>query len=365
MNLKVRKGDLIGAVESASKAINSRSTMPILQSILLKAKGSTLHVVGTNLELAIEARIDAEIEEEGGICVDAKLLSDLTKKFSGDDIFIESDGTNINIRNLLSEFKIVGQLAEEFPELPKLQNKNNKLSINQEKFAKAIQKVLYCFSKDEFRPVFTGIYFEIRDKKLTLVSTDGYRLSKSTVDVDDESEVSFIIPGKSLLEVNKILKGDKIEIVVYANHVEFCICNTTIMTRTIEGQYLNYKNVIPNLSQNIKIKVKRNDLIKALERTLILSNKDSHVIARAFEDKIQLFSQSSIGKIVETILCKTEGEIEIAFNTKYILEVLNAIDDEEVVFKFIDSKNPIIIEKDDFFNMTLPIIVKDNMSNVA
>jgi DNA polymerase-3 subunit beta len=359
VNVKVKKGDLIGTVESASKAINSRSTMPILQSILLKAKGSTLHVVGTNLELAIEAKIDAEIEEEGSVCIDAKLLSDLTKKFSGDDIFIESDDTNITIRNLLSEFKIVGQLAEEFPELPKLTN-GNKFSVNQGIFNKAIQNVIYCFAKEEFRPVFTGIYFEIRDKKLTLVSTDGYRLSKATIeDIYGENEISFIVPGKSLLEVNKIIKGDKIEIVVYANHVEFRTLNTTIMTRTIEGQYLNYKNVIPNLSQDIQIKVKRNDFIKALERTLILDNKESHVIARAFEDKIQLSSQSSIGKIVETILCKTEGEIEIAFNAKYILEVLNAIDDEEVVFKFIDKKNPILIEKDNFFNMTLPIVIKD------
>lgn len=340
--------------------------MPILQSILLKAKESTLHVIGTNLELTIETKIDAEIEEEGCVCIDAKLLSDLTKKFSGDDVFIESDGTSITIRNLLSEFKIVGQLAEEFPELPRLTN-GNKFSVNQGIFNKAIQKVLYCFSKDEFRPVFTGIYFEINNGKLTLVSTDGYRLSRTTVDIDGENEISFIVPGKSLLEVNKILKGDKIEIVVYANHVEFRILNTTIMTRLIEGQYLNYKNVIPNISQNIQVKIKKNDFMRALERTLIFNNKNNYVILKNYNNKVHLSSQSAIGKINEELLCESTGEIEIeiAFNAKYILEVLNAIDEEEVIFKFIDNKDPIIIETDDFFNMTLPIVIKENISNVA
>ena len=371
MKIICYKDKILKAINSVVKAVASKTTMPILEGILIQTNDNEIKLTTYDLEIGIEYVMDCEVKEQGSTVVNAIMFSEIIRKLPDSEIYL-----TLNEKNLLeiecegSFYKLATMNPEEFPELPKIEVENS-IEIEQNTLKNMIRKTIFAVSTEENRPIFTGCLFEIENNKLTLVAVDGFRLALRNIYLNKETNnFSAVIPGKTLNEVNKILLDsfDMIKIGVSKNQALFEMDNCKIVTRILEGEFLNYKSVIPS-NWETRIKVNKNNLQDCFERISLISSssvekeKKYPVKVSVEIGKVTISCTNQTGDAKEEIYVSTEGKnIEAGFNPKYFLDSLKAIDEEEVYVELGTNISPCLIKPVDNNNYTymiLPIRLKD------
>ena len=371
MKIICYKDKILKAINSVVKAVASKTTMPILEGILIQTNDNEIKLTTYDLEIGIEYVMDCEVKEQGSTVVNAIMFSEIIRKLPDSEIYL-----TLNDKNLLeiecegSLYKLATMNPEEFPELPKIEVENS-IEIEQNTLKNMIRKTIFAVSTEENRPIFTGCLFEIENNKLTLVAVDGFRLALRNIYLNKETNnFSAVIPGKTLNEVNKILLDsfDMIKIGVSKNQALFEMDNCKIVTRILEGEFLNYKSVIPS-NWETRIKVNKNNLQDCFERISLISSssvekeKKYPVKVSVEIGKVTISCTNQTGDAKEEIYVSTEGKnIEAGFNPKYFLDSLKAIDEEEVYVELGTNISPCLIKPVDNNNYTymiLPIRLKD------
>lgn len=371
MKIVCYKDKIIKAINSVVKGVASKTTMPILEGILIQTNDNEIKLTTYDLEIGIEYIMECDVEEQGSTVVNAIMFSEIIRKLPDTEIHI-----SVNENNLLeiecegSHYKLATMNAEEFPELPKIEIENS-IEIDQNVLKNMIRKTIFATSTEESRPIFTGCLFEIENNKLSLVAVDGFRLALRTIFLTKQTkDFNAVIPGKTLVEVNKILSDsfEPVKIGVSKNQALFEMDNCKIVTRILDGEFLNYKNVIPS-NWETRIRVNKNNIQNSFERISLISASSMEK-----EKKYPVKVQVDIGKVVisctnqtgdakEELFVSTEGKnLEAGFNPKYFLDALKAIEDEEVFIEFGSSISPCLVksvENNDYVYMILPIRLKE------
>ena len=356
MKLICDKDKILKAINSVVKGVASKTTMPILEGILIQTNENEIKLTTYDLEIGIEYIMESNVIEQGSTVVNAIMFSEIIRKLPNTEISI-----SLNEKNLLeiecegSLYKLATMNPDEFPELPKIAVENS-IEIEQNTLKNMIRKTIFAVSSEENRPIFTGCLFEVKENKLNVVAVDGFRA---------------VIPGRTLNEVNKIILDsfDKIKIGISKNQALFEMDNCKIVTRVLDGEFLNYANVIPSTWET-RIRVNKNAMQDCFERISLISSssieKEKKYPVKVCVEigKVTISCTNQTGDAKEEMYVTTEGKnLEAGFNPKYFLDSFKAIDDEEVFVDFGSSISPCIIrpveEGGDYIYMVLPIRMKD------
>ncbi|SJZ79680.1 DNA polymerase III subunit beta [Selenihalanaerobacter shriftii] len=362
MQIKVDKKEIYNGIKTVSKAVSSKSTLPILSGILMEAKDDKIKLVGTDLEIGIECSINAKVINEGNIVLPATYLSNIIKELPNQDIeLIVDEDNNAKINCNLSEFKIHGFPADEFPLLPEVEA-GTQYKLEQQTFKNMIDRIKFATSNDESRPFLTGGLLLIEDQEIKMVSTDSYRLAYTELELNkDLSFNKVIIPSKTLSELSKLINSDEeMKILVTDNQILFEFSNITIISRLIEGQFPNYNQVIPNDSTT-EIKVNKKELLNATKRASLFVKDNSNIIKTSFKNNKLIIEStgSKVGESYEEINTSQQGEnTEIAFNANYLIDVLKVIKNDQVLIKLSGGLSPGVIQEsnnDDYIYVIMPV----------
>ena len=372
MKIVCEKDKILKALNSVTKAVASKTTMPILEGILIQTNDNEIKLTTYDLEIGIEYIIDCEVKEQGATVVNAIMFSEIIRKLPDTEIKIE-----INEKNLLviecegSLYKLATMNPSEFPELPQI-NIENSIEIEQNALKDMIRKTIFAVSTEENRPIFTGCLFEITNNKLNLVAVDGFRLAwKSRFLQTKINDFKAVIPGRTLNEINKIILDsfDTIKIGVAKNQALFEMENCKIVTRLLDGEFLNYSSVIPE-NWETRIRVNKDVIQNCFERVSLISSssieKEKKYPVKVSIDigKVTISCTNQTGDAKEEMYVSTEGKnLEAGFNPKYFLDCLKAIDDENVYIEFGTSISPCLVkstENNDYVYMILPIRLKED-----
>jgi DNA polymerase III subunit beta len=343
---------LLESVQVVSRGVSGRSTQPVQNNILLEAKGKTLRLLATDLEyLSLEAVIEAEVQEEGATTVPARLLAEVINALPNDAVnLLASDTHGVNISCGRSKYDIRGLSAADFSTLPEL-NDPIRFEMSQGALLKVLNRTVFATSRDETRPILTGALFNISSGSLEVVSTDTYRLALQTTPLEVElpDTRGAIVSRRVLSEVMRILQHDNQEPVAFAisgNQIEIKVGNLTIGSRLIEGQFVNYGKVIPTAYER-RLTVNLKEMNAALHRALIVAREDANrVVLRSEGGNLLLTANSQdVGNLEESLPVQLEGEdAEIAFNARYLLDMLDAVDAEAICMELSGPLNSGIIK---------------------
>lgn len=366
MNIVCDKALLSSAIDGVSKAVTLRSSIPALEGILMKADGFQLTLTGYDLEMGITTTIEANVREPGEIVLSAKLLGDMVRRLpSGDITICTNESGNATVKGGVAEFDILAMSSSDYPDLPS-PGADHTLTLKAGMLRDMIDKTLYAVSQDDKKPAHTGELFSIEEDKLTVVALDGYRLAIVERPVHAEKHIRIIIPAKTLTEVNKLLGDDDDDVQISANRrfVVFNSGNYTILSRLIEGEFLNYANVIPN-GYKTRVVLETRDFIETIERaSLIITERLKNPLRIMFDDKVTVRCQTNLGKVVDEFTAAIEGDpVEIGFNNRYLLDALRNSRAEKVVMELSGPLSPIKIlpeEGDDFIYLVLPVRFKND-----
>ena len=371
MKLVCEKDKILRAINSVTKAVASKTTMPILEGILIQTNDNQVKLTTYDLEIGIEYIIECDVKEQGATVVNAIMFSEIIRKLPDTDIKIE-----INEKNLLviecegSLYKLATMNPDEFPELPQI-NIENSIEIEQNSLKDMIRKTIFAVSTEENRPIFTGCLFQINNNKLNVVAVDGFRLAwKSKFLQNKINDFTAVIPGRTLNEINKIILDsfDTVKIGVAKNQALFEMENCKVVTRLLDGEFLNYSSVIPE-NWETRIRVNKDIIQNCFERISLISSssieKEKKYPVKVFVEigKVTISCTNQTGDAKEEIYVESEGKnLEAGFNPEYFLDALRAIDDEEVFIDFGTSISPCVIrpvDEGDYTYMILPIRLKD------
>ena len=339
MKIVCYKDTLLKALNSVIKGVASKTTNPILEGILIQTNENQVKLTTYDMELGIEYIIDSDVKEQGSTVVNAIMFSEIIRKLPDSEIYITLNSNNLlEIECEGALYKLTTMNPDEFPELPKIEIENS-IEVDQNVLKNMIRKTIFAVSSEESRPIFTGCLFEVESNKLSLVAVDGFRLALRSIYLSKQTNnFSAVIPGKTLNEVNKIISDsfEPVKIGVAKNQALFEMDNCKVVTRILDGEFLNYKNVIPS-NWETRVKVNKNSLQNSFERVSLISSSSVEK-----EKKYPVKVQVDIGKVVisctnqtgdakEELYVATEGKnLEAGFNPKYFLDSLKAIDDEDV-----------------------------------
>lgn len=352
------------AVSIVSKAVSSKSNTPVLECILITAENHFIKLSGSDFDLAIESEMPAEVEEEGRIAVNARFFGDIIRKADGETVHMEADDEcRIKIRCANTRIETTGMPGEEFPEIENIESEHS-IIMKDTMLKSMIKQTLFAVGTDESKMILTGSLFEIKNNILNVVSLDRFRLALRRETLESETDdVSFVIPSKALSEINKIIKDEDIDvnIGVSDNKVQFEIGCYKIISRLLEGEFLDYNQILPKESK-IYVTADVKPLCDAIERAaLIIENETTkYPVKLSIEtDRINLSCVSRVGKMDDTVFVETKGDnLEIGFNYRFLLEALKACECEKVSIEFNTMLNPCIIkpvEGDKFIYIVLPV----------
>lgn len=371
MKIICEREKILKAINSVVRGVASKTTMPILEGILIQTNDNEIKLTTYDMEIGIEYIIESKIEKQGSTVVNALMFSEIIRKLPDTEISI-----TLNENKLLviecegSLYKLATMNPEEFPELPKI-NIENSIDIEQRMLKSMVRKTIFAVSSEESRPVFMGCLFEVINNKLNIVAVDGFRLAWASNYLEKKSsDFKVVIPGKTLNEINKILidSFDLIKIGISKNQALFQMENCKIVTRLLNGEFLNYLNVIPKTWET-RIRVNKKDIQECFERVSLISasvaekEKKYPVKTKIEVGKVTISCTNQTGDAKEELYLETQGqELEVGFNPKYFLDALKVIDDIEVFIDFGTSITPAIIrpiDNEDYTYMILPIRMKD------
>ena len=354
---------LSAAIDGVSRAVTPRATLPVLEGILLKAEGFTLTLTGYDLEMGIVTTIEANVLEPGDIVLNAKLLSDMVRRMPAGQIDISvADSGKTTIQGGVAQFEIQSMPAADFPQLPNT-GAEDTLTVKTVVFREMVERTLYAVSQDEKRPAHTGELLEIQPDKLTVVALDGFRLAIVEREVTANKDIRIIVPGKTMTEVLRLLANDdEAEVRICANrrYIVFMTAGYTIMSRLIEGEFLNYKNVIPE-GYRTQAVLDTKGFVETIERaSLIITERLKNPLRITFTDgKVIVRCQTSLGRVMDEFAAACEGdEVEIGFNNRYLLDALRNARTEQVRVQLSGPLSPVKIlpaEGDDFLYLVLPV----------
>ncbi|MDQ0151099.1 DNA polymerase III subunit beta [Eubacterium multiforme] len=356
------KHKLQEGISIVQKAITGKSTMSVLEGIYIDATKDGLTLIGSDMDVSIETRVEADVMEEGKIVIDAKIFGEIIRKLPNSDVKIETmENDTIQITCEKSVFNVVYMNADEFPELPSL-NENMKVEVPQNILKNMIKCTSFAIAQDETRPILQGILFEVKNRNLNLVALDGYRLAIKSEYLDSDFDIEIVIPGKTLNEVSKILEdvNDLVQITFTKNHVLFNLNKTRIISRLLEGKFVNYKSLLPQ-EHKLLVTVNKQELQNGIERaSLMAKDGNNNLIKLEVQDEaLVITSNSQLGKVREEVLINLQGDkIQIAFNSRYLIDVLKNFEEDEVVMEMTSSVSPCIIKAKDMDNykyLVLPV----------
>lgn len=366
MKFTCERSLLSDAVLNVSKAVSAKSTLPILEGILLKAKENSLYLCGYNLEMAITTEIEATVLEQGELVLNARLFSDMVRKMPSDTILLETDDRLMTlIKGDNTEFNILGISSSEYPDIPTADGESV-ARIDGETFKSMIEQTLFSVAITEQKPVHTGVLFEIDNQNLRLVAVDGFRLALRQEKIGDFPEKTFIVPGKTLSEISKLIKDNEqfLEITLSNKNITFDCNGYQIISRLLEGDFLDYKNVI-QISSTSEVIVEKREFFDSVERASLIINDriKSPIVLDIADNAIKVSSTTSIGRVNDEINCEISGDdVRIGFNNKYLLDALRAAQDEKIKVLLNGSLSPMRItplEGDDYLFLILPVRLKD------
>lgn len=356
---KVKIQDAISIVQ---KAITGKSPMPILEGVFITAKDNMLTLIASDIDLSIQTRIDARVIEEGSVVIDAKIFGDIIRKLPNSEISIETkESSIISIHCQKSDFDLVHMNSADFPNIPAIQE-DMIFSIPQGTLKNMIKGTSFAVAQEETRPILTGVLFEIKENTLNLVALDGYRLALRNELIDTENTIKAVIPGKTLNEVSKILEDSEeiVNITFTNNHILFSLGRTKVISRLLEGEFLPYESIIPQ-EYKLRVITNRGSLLSCIERASLMA-KEGNTNLIKFDiqpNNIIITSNSQLGKVKEEVDCILQGEtLQIAFNSKYLIDVLKIMDDEEITMELTSSISPCIIRNKNTQNcqyLVLPV----------
>ncbi len=349
MKLKIDRDILNNKLNLVLKAVASKGTMPILEYVLLTANSSGFKMLGNDLKIAIETSfIDCEVLDMGVIALEAKFFSEIVKKLPSGILTLETEDSDVKITSGKVKFNFKGLSGEDFPSIPEV-IEHNTLSLNVKDFNDLIRKTSFAIAQDDSKPILTGELFEIQDNTLKVVAVDGFRISHGVKEIEDSKNFSIVIPAKPLKEVSKIFGAEKditLKMVFSDSFVKFVTEECTIVSRLLDGDFIKFNQLFTD-NYKTKVTCKRSDLKDALERTLLVS-RDTKRIPVKFtikDDLLEMTSNTENGNFFEELSILFEGdELVIGFNPKYIIEILDCLESEEISLAFTNNLSPCIIK---------------------
>ena len=363
MKLICSKSNLLHGVNIVSKAVPTRTTMAILECILIDASAGQIKMTANDMELGIETVIEGDIQEKGIIAIDAKIFSEIVRKLPDNDVTIETDA---NFQMLIScekaRFHIAGKSGDDFSYLPYIE-KAEPVVVSQFSLREVIKQTIFSISDNESNKMMTGELFEINGNHLKVVSLDGHRVSIRNLELKEEYEPrKVIVPGKTLIEVSKILSGELdalVNLFFTKNHIVFEFDETTVVSRLIEGEYFRIEQMLSS-DYETKVKVNKKELLNCIDRaTLLIRESDKKpIIVQISDGEMRLKLTSGVGSMNEEIVIEKEGkDILIGFNPKFLIDALRVIDDEMVTLYLVNPKAPCFIrdEKGTYIYLILPV----------
>lgn len=364
MKFTCEKYKLQEACQTVMKAVASKSTIPALEGILIEADDS-IKVTGYDLKEGIYTFVEAGISERGRMVFSSRLFSEIIRKMPDGTVSITADEKTdaVQVKCGKSEFNFIGISAEDYPEMPDIEDTDT-IEIPQNILKSMINQTIFAIATNDSRPVYTGILFDIDHENLTLVSVDGYRLAKRCETIEgNEVENKFIVPGSALSDLEKICQDtdEKVKICAGSKHVIFYIGDTVLISRRLEGDFLNYKRSIPETFKYV-LTVKKQDIMQTVERvSLIISEKNSSPVKMTVGDgEINCVCVTPLGKAEDTCYCEGSGEdLEIGFNDRYLMDAFKYAGKDTINVCFNTSSTPCVIKAADgtekFTNMILPV----------
>ncbi len=371
MKFSCEKSLLLQAINTSSRAAAAKSAVPALEGLLIEA-GNDIKISGYDLKTGIVTSIPADIIQQGGIVLNARLFCDIIRKLPDDTVTISVDDSYMaKIECGMSEFEIIGSSSADYPELPSVDFQSS-ISVTEKNLKSMISQTNFAVSDNESRPIHTGSLFEVENNVLTVVAVDGYRLAlrREAIDSVDLSSCSFVVPGTALSEVEKIAdeSDDPVVITLGSKHIMFKIKDTILISRRLEGEFLNFRNSIPKVYK-YNIKASKKNIIDAVERvSLIISDKLKSPVRCTFSDGMfRVVTVTALGRASDE--CEVEGDgegLEIGFNNKYLLDALKAAPADDINVQLTSGIAPCIIVpadgSDTFLYMILPVRLKANES---
>lgn len=370
MKLSCNQENLSRGLNIIGKIIGTRGNLPVLNNVLLSTDNGRLKLSSTDLEIGINTWIGAKIQNEGSITIPARLLIDYVNTNNDIKINLEQQNENLKLNSNKYKAHIKGISATEFPLIPKL-DKNLIVQINAKKFQTAISKVIFAAATDETRPVLTGLLLNICDNILKIAATDSYRLAQAIIklEINSKQKKQIIIPTRTMAELNRIISiVDPVDVKIYLseNQISFVLGDTQIISRLIEGNYPDYEQIIPEkFTSKIIIPIK--EFANAIKMASFFARESANNIKFIVGDdnaaKVSAISPQVGDSVSEVILEKKEGEkLEIAFNSKYVLDAINAITDKNLVLEASGSQKPAMLKSEkskDYFYIIMPLRVED------
>jgi DNA polymerase-3 subunit beta len=360
MKFRVKKDSLITAIQTVQNIITTKSALPILSNILIETQQDGIRLTATDLDIGITCVIPVDIQEQGAITIPAKRFSDIVKEFPVDIVNVTTKKNNlVVIESELCQFKIMGLAKEEFPKLPEFKDRKV-VKINQAVLQEMLRLTSFAVSVDETRYVLNGILFKINKNVLTLVSTDGKRLAlvEKKLGVDLDMDLNMIVPIKTIHELNRNLKEEgELSIVVGNNQALFDLDSVAIISRLIEGEFPDYKQVIPPQSEN-KMKIGRSQFLLAIKRAALLSTPDYQAVKlEVFKNKLVISkSTPDVGEFYEELTAEYQGkELVIGFNPVYLIDILKNLNDDIVGLELTDGEKPGVIRIGGYVYIVLPM----------
>lgn len=368
MKLVCSKNSLLKSINISLKAVPSKTTMPILECILVDASASQIKFISNDTELGIETIVEGMILEKGIVAIDAKIFYEIIRRLPDNDVTIESDQNyTLTISCEKANFKIPGKSGEDFSYLPMIE-RDQSLTISQYTLKEMIRQTIFSIAVNENNPMMTGELIEIKDNSLRMVSLDGHRISIRRCELKKEYEdVKVVVPGKTLSEISKILSGemdDQVSIYFTRNHIMFEFDQTMVVSRLIEGDYFRVDHMLSK-DYEVKVTVNKRELMECIDRgTLLVKEGDKKPIVVDLKDnQMEMKIDSSLGSMKEELFVEKEGkDILIGFNPKFMLDALRVIDDEKVSLYMMNTKAPCFIkdEEETYTYLVLPVNINQN-----
>jgi len=369
MRFTCEKSMLVSGLNITGRAVAQKSSLSVIEGILCKA-GHGLSLTGYNMETAITYQIEAEVTDPGDCILPARLFGDIVRRLpEGPVTVVVDDNFKVSIRSGYASFTISAESAEDYPELPDV-GSGRSISVPQSALKDLISGTIFAVSENQGRPIHTGVKFEVEDTTVSAIAVDGFRLARKTYHMEDATgrTMSFVVPAQGLKEVEKILT-DSDETAAFTlgqKHILYQIGNATIICRLLEGEFLDWRRVVPT-NCPIKLTAHVGDLTSSIERVgLIVSEKYKSPVRCVFGSQVlNMRTNTTIGAAEDQCSIAGDGkELEIGFNVRYLADALRAVPSEEVVLELTNSLSPIVLtpadDKYDYAYMVLPVRIKNS-----
>ncbi|MBC8570639.1 DNA polymerase III subunit beta [Zongyangia hominis] len=366
MQITCDKNELNQAVSNISRAVCSKSSISALEGILIEAKTGSVKFSAYNLEMGMTTTIEAAVKEPGSIVLGAKIFFSMVSRLPADQVEIKTDENLMTtIVSGASEFSIMGITPSEFPEMPSITD-GSTVQVPKFKLKGMIDQTLFAVAQNDSKPVYTGSLFETQNGELTVVSVDGFRLAMRKEKIDSDEEMHFIVPGKTLSEVSKLIDDGEEDVTIRFSrkHIIFSIDSYHVISRLLDGDFLDYKATIPQ-GEKTTVLVETRAFSDAIERvSLLISDRLKSPLSVKFEDnQIDLNCVTAIGKASDSLACEIEGEdVTIGFNNRYLLDALKATGCDKVKLLLSGNLSPmkvVSLEDDSFLFLVLPVRLKN------